>query len=197
MDGDRKQAFLRHRLNLIAEDVGDHGAHVFVGDRYAASDVELLAENGITAVLNCAYDLDVNYVAEHAGGTVVGQETVRLRARAAPGRQGRADRRAGQSAGPARSGVPYARRDAAPGVAGRAVLSRARTRQHPGPLPGRHEPVGDGHRALSATIAIATAGRTSRARSTTCAKAASSFPRNTRSRRRRACAISRPRSIVS
>lgn len=76
MDGDRKQAFLRHRLNLIAEDVGDHGAHLFVGDRYAASDVELLAEHGITAVLNCAYDLDVNYVAEHAGGTIVGEETV-------------------------------------------------------------------------------------------------------------------------
>ena len=64
-------------LSLIADGLGPaDDVKLYVGDQVAASSSRHLHELGITAVLNCAYELDVNYVAEHAGGTVIGEETV-------------------------------------------------------------------------------------------------------------------------
>ncbi|WP_370227089.1 protein phosphatase [Cognatishimia sp.] len=46
---------------------GFHGADIFIGNRQAASNPEILAENGIGVVLNCAVNLDINMVTEPAG----------------------------------------------------------------------------------------------------------------------------------
>lgn len=52
----------RPRLTLVAEGLAAHGAKLYVGDQIAASDDALLGAHGITYVLNCAVNLDINYV---------------------------------------------------------------------------------------------------------------------------------------
>ncbi|MGE5145213.1 MAG: dual specificity protein phosphatase family protein [Candidatus Eiseniibacteriota bacterium] len=66
---------LKPPLSWIADDIGPARVKLYVGDQMAAADPELLVSHGITAVLNCAYDLDINYVggagARHAGTSAV------------------------------------------------------------------------------------------------------------------------------
>lgn len=50
-------------LSLIAKGLDPHGADLFVGGTAAARDVELLRGHGISTVVNCAINVDVNYVA--------------------------------------------------------------------------------------------------------------------------------------
>lgn len=49
-------------LSLIARGLEPHGADLFVGGTAAARDVHLLREHGISTVVNCAVNVDVNYV---------------------------------------------------------------------------------------------------------------------------------------
>ena len=62
-------------LSPVAHNIGPARVTLYVGDQMAAADPELLVDHGITAVLNCAYDLDINYVggagAMHAGTSAV------------------------------------------------------------------------------------------------------------------------------
>jgi len=66
---------LKPPLSPVAHHVGPARVTLYVGDQMAAADPELLIDHGITAVLNCAYDLDINYVgaagAKHAGTAAV------------------------------------------------------------------------------------------------------------------------------
>ena len=50
-------------ISLIARGLEPHGAALFVGGTAAARDVDLLREHGIATVVNCAVNVDVNYVA--------------------------------------------------------------------------------------------------------------------------------------
>lgn len=52
----------RPHLSLIYENLPGYGVDLYVGGREGASDVPLLREKGITTVLNCAVNLDFNYV---------------------------------------------------------------------------------------------------------------------------------------
>ena len=54
------------RAPLHRVEGGFHGADLFIGNRQAASSPELLAKNGIGAVLNCAVNLDINMVTDPA-----------------------------------------------------------------------------------------------------------------------------------
>ena len=49
-------------MNAIAEGLDPHGAVLYIGNQLAASDDELLKAHDITCVLNCAVNLDINYV---------------------------------------------------------------------------------------------------------------------------------------
>lgn len=53
----------RPAVSLIAEEVGPDGVALFVGGVEGARDVALLEEKGITTAVNCAVNLDINYVA--------------------------------------------------------------------------------------------------------------------------------------
>ena len=57
-------------LSLIAQGLEPHGADLFVGGTAAARDVDLLRKHGVSTVVNCAVNVDVNYVAapEEYGG---------------------------------------------------------------------------------------------------------------------------------
>lgn len=65
-DDDRPRALFdaadanRAPMHVIARDFD--GIDIYVGNRQAASDPDLLAEHGINAVLNCALNLDINLV---------------------------------------------------------------------------------------------------------------------------------------
>ena len=50
-------------LSLIARGLEPYGADLFVGGTAAARDVDLLRRHGISTVVNCAINVDVNYVA--------------------------------------------------------------------------------------------------------------------------------------
>ena len=50
-------------LSLIARGLEPYGADLFVGGTAAARDVNLLRRHGISTVVNCAINVDVNYVA--------------------------------------------------------------------------------------------------------------------------------------
>lgn len=50
-------------LSLIATGVGDDRVSLYIGNSDGARDVETLLKMGITTVVNCAVNLDINYVA--------------------------------------------------------------------------------------------------------------------------------------
>lgn len=52
----------RPAISLIAEKLGPHGSALYIGGSDGARDLGLLRQNGITAVVNCAINLDINYV---------------------------------------------------------------------------------------------------------------------------------------
>ncbi|MGH1354118.1 MAG: dual specificity protein phosphatase family protein [Thalassovita sp.] len=54
----------RAPMHLIDTDY--NGADIYIGNRQAASDPELLAKHGVTNVLNCAINLDINMVEKPA-----------------------------------------------------------------------------------------------------------------------------------
>lgn len=56
----------RPALSLIAEKLGEDAVSLFIGGSDAARDLALLRENGITTVINCAVNLDINYVLDPA-----------------------------------------------------------------------------------------------------------------------------------
>lgn len=53
----------RPTISRIYKNLPGYGVDLYVGGREGASDVALLCEKGITTVLNCAVNLDFNYVA--------------------------------------------------------------------------------------------------------------------------------------
>lgn len=54
----------RAALHRIADAIGPEGQHLYLGGDEAARDLGLLRNLGITAVVNCAVNLDINYVRE-------------------------------------------------------------------------------------------------------------------------------------
>jgi hypothetical protein len=56
----------RPRISRILECVEPYGVDVFISGSDGASDLELLRANGITTVVNCAVNLDINLVTEPA-----------------------------------------------------------------------------------------------------------------------------------
>lgn len=50
------------KLSRVAEDVGSYGIDIYVGGMEGASDLSLLRAHGITTVVNCAVNLDINWV---------------------------------------------------------------------------------------------------------------------------------------
>ncbi|WP_206611581.1 dual specificity protein phosphatase family protein [Falsirhodobacter deserti] len=67
-------------ISLIERDLPGSGVDLFIGDKQAASDPALLARHNITAVLNCAVNLDINVVqppAPEAGNIAFGPGFVR------------------------------------------------------------------------------------------------------------------------
>ncbi|MFZ0100347.1 MAG: dual specificity protein phosphatase [Gemmobacter sp.] len=50
-------------ISKVYENLPGYGVDLYVGGREGASDVRLLQAHGITTVLNCAVNLDFNYVA--------------------------------------------------------------------------------------------------------------------------------------
>lgn len=53
----------RPLISPVYENLPDYGVDLYVGGREGASDLPLLKAHGITTVLNCAVNLDFNYVA--------------------------------------------------------------------------------------------------------------------------------------
>ncbi|MGA0616893.1 dual specificity protein phosphatase family protein [Paracoccus sp. KR1-242] len=53
----------RPPISPVYENLPGYGVDLYVGGREGASDVPLLRANGISTVLNCAVNLDFNYVA--------------------------------------------------------------------------------------------------------------------------------------
>ena len=51
----------RPSISLIEPDVSPFGVALYIGGREGAADLPLLADNGITIVVNCAVNLDLNY----------------------------------------------------------------------------------------------------------------------------------------
>ncbi len=56
------------QLSLIAQGLEPDGADMFIGGTAAARDIDLLRHHGISTVVNCAVNLDVNYVAAPVEG---------------------------------------------------------------------------------------------------------------------------------
>jgi len=54
----------RPSISLIAEGFPPHGASLYIGDTEGARDLGLLRRLGISTVVNCAVNLDINYVTE-------------------------------------------------------------------------------------------------------------------------------------
>lgn len=54
----------RPAISEIAKPIGKEGATLYVGGAEGARDLALLRELGITTVVNCAVNLDINYVGE-------------------------------------------------------------------------------------------------------------------------------------
>lgn len=59
MDG---PVYSRPAISLITDGLGPHGASLFIGGSDGAGDLGLLRRCGITTVVNCAVNLDINYV---------------------------------------------------------------------------------------------------------------------------------------
>ncbi|MBB4440079.1 MULTISPECIES: dual specificity protein phosphatase family protein [Rhizobium] len=64
MDG---PIYARPAISLIAEGLGPFGAALFIGGSAGASDIALLRRHQITTVVNCAVNLDINYVQTDLG----------------------------------------------------------------------------------------------------------------------------------
>jgi hypothetical protein len=54
--------FERPEISLIAEDLGPDRVKLFISGTEGARDVEALTELGVSTVINCAVNLDINYV---------------------------------------------------------------------------------------------------------------------------------------
>ncbi|WP_108462535.1 dual specificity protein phosphatase family protein [Devosia naphthalenivorans] len=72
----------RPPISLIATEVGDDRVSLFIGGSDGARDLNLLKENGIFTVVNCAVNIDFNYVVEaeqeaEPGKVAVGHGAVR------------------------------------------------------------------------------------------------------------------------
>lgn len=63
MDG---PVYARPAISLIAEGLGPYGSSLFIGGSSGATDISLLRQHGITTVVNCAVNLDINYVQAEA-----------------------------------------------------------------------------------------------------------------------------------
>ena len=63
-------------MNTIAEGIGPHDAVLYIGDQLAASNDALLRAHDITCVLNCAVNLDINYVDQSLDNRVGGDYRV-------------------------------------------------------------------------------------------------------------------------
>lgn len=59
MDG---PVYARPAISLIAENLGPQGAALYIGGSEGARDLGLLRRKGITTVVNCAVNLDINFV---------------------------------------------------------------------------------------------------------------------------------------
>ncbi|MBD9455419.1 MULTISPECIES: dual specificity protein phosphatase [unclassified Rhizobium] len=59
MDG---PVYSRPAISLITDGLGPHGSSLYIGGSDGASDLGLLRRHGITTVVNCAVNLDINYV---------------------------------------------------------------------------------------------------------------------------------------
>lgn len=59
MDG---PVYTRPAISLIGEGFGPHGVALYVGGSDGACDLALLRRHGITTVVNCAVNLDINFV---------------------------------------------------------------------------------------------------------------------------------------
>ncbi len=57
-------AYPRAAMHRIADAIGPEGQHLYLGGDEAARDLALLRAHGITAVVNCAINLDINYVCD-------------------------------------------------------------------------------------------------------------------------------------
>ena len=64
MDG---PVYARPAISLIAEGLGPHKSALYIGGSDGACDLGLLRRHGITTVVNCAVNLDINLVAGAAG----------------------------------------------------------------------------------------------------------------------------------
>ena len=69
-------------LSLIATGVGDEGVSLYIGNSDGARDVATLVQLGITTVINCAVNLDINYVSDpvdpaQSGKCAVGHAPIR------------------------------------------------------------------------------------------------------------------------
>lgn len=58
----RMMRYDRPTISLIYQNLPIHGVNLYVGGREGASDIPLLKAHGISSVLNCAVNLDFNYV---------------------------------------------------------------------------------------------------------------------------------------
>jgi len=54
--------YARPDISLIGRGLGPHGADLYIGGREGASNREMLKRHGITVVVNCAVNLDINLV---------------------------------------------------------------------------------------------------------------------------------------
>lgn len=64
MDG---PVYARPAISQIAQGLGPFGAALFIGGSAGASDIGLLRRHKITTVVNCAVNLDINYVQPDEG----------------------------------------------------------------------------------------------------------------------------------
>ena len=71
-------------LSLIAQGLDPYGADLFIGGTAAASDFHLLRRHGISTVVNCTVNLDVNYVAGPDEGDANGDPNALSRSGTAP-----------------------------------------------------------------------------------------------------------------
>ena len=71
-------------ISLIAQGLEPYGADLFIGGTAAARDVDLLRRHGISTVVNCAVNVDVNYVAAPAQDGGDGESSGLCRAGLAP-----------------------------------------------------------------------------------------------------------------
>lgn len=56
----------RPAISLIAENLKPHNARLYIGGSDGARDLGLLAKHGISTVINCAVNLDINFVGNAA-----------------------------------------------------------------------------------------------------------------------------------